>query len=187
VTLDPKAGKVLVVYNRHLQILQLPKGRRHVAEDWLTAALRETEEETGVRASLLPLRIATRATLPAQERCRNHHANTIPKSAGEADQDMEKDEDIVDDRATTEFVGVCRYPDPQSRGGPADKTVYFFAGVADSTLPPGKGAPEAHEKLESRWMGVPEAREMLAFGAERQILEKVLSDARRTGVVVMGA
>ncbi len=39
---DPEAGKVLLILNKKLAIYQLPKGRKHIGEDLLAAALRET-------------------------------------------------------------------------------------------------------------------------------------------------
>ncbi|KJR82655.1 uncharacterized protein SPSK_03539 [Sporothrix schenckii 1099-18] len=62
VCVDPRASKVLIIFNRRLGIWQLPKGRKNIGEDLQSAALRETYEETGVRANLLPLKIRTRST-----------------------------------------------------------------------------------------------------------------------------
>lgn len=64
VCVDPRASKVLIIFNRRLGIWQLPKGRKNIGEDLQSAALRETYEETGVRASLLAMKIHTRATMP---------------------------------------------------------------------------------------------------------------------------
>lgn len=64
VCVDPRTSKVLIIFNRRLGIWQLPKGRKNIGEDLQSAALRETYEETGVRADLLPLKIRTRSTTP---------------------------------------------------------------------------------------------------------------------------
>src|SRR4051794_20852746 len=48
VTIDTAARKVLLIWNRKLAIYQLPKGRKNIGEDMLSAAMRETYEETGV-------------------------------------------------------------------------------------------------------------------------------------------
>jgi hypothetical protein len=64
VCVDPRASKVLIIFNRRLGIWQLPKGRKNIGEDLQSAALRETYEETGVQANLLSLKIRTRSTTP---------------------------------------------------------------------------------------------------------------------------
>lgn len=65
VTLDLHASKVLLIRWRNPSgdcELMLPKGRKNIAETLEQAALRETLEETGYEASLLPLPIQTLAT-----------------------------------------------------------------------------------------------------------------------------
>ncbi|EFX02014.1 nudix hydrolase [Grosmannia clavigera kw1407] len=62
ICVDPSADKVLIIFNRRLGIWQLPKGRKNIGECLQSAALRETYEETGVHASLFPLKIRTRST-----------------------------------------------------------------------------------------------------------------------------
>lgn len=65
VTLDLHSSKVLLIRWRspdgHFELM-LPKGRKNIAETLEQAALRETLEETGYEASLLPLPIQTLAT-----------------------------------------------------------------------------------------------------------------------------
>ncbi|KAH7358350.1 hypothetical protein B0T11DRAFT_102764 [Plectosphaerella cucumerina] len=63
VTLDRKAGKVLLVYNKPNGIYQLPKGRKDIGEDRLPfTAIRETLEETGYDVQPLELEVPTRST-----------------------------------------------------------------------------------------------------------------------------
>lgn len=65
VTLDLRSCKVLLIRWRNPESkfeLMLPKGRKSIAETLEQAALRETLEETGYEASLLPLPIQTLAT-----------------------------------------------------------------------------------------------------------------------------
>lgn len=65
VTVDLHHSKVLLIRyhnpNGDTELL-LPKGRKNIGETLEQAALRETEEETGYQAYLLPLPIPTRAT-----------------------------------------------------------------------------------------------------------------------------
>jgi 8-oxo-dGTP pyrophosphatase MutT (NUDIX family) len=64
VTLDLYHSKALLIRCRTTGEVMLPKGRKDVGETLENAALRETWEETGYRASLLPLPIPTQATSP---------------------------------------------------------------------------------------------------------------------------
>lgn len=85
VCVDPRASKVLIIYNRRLGIWQLPKGRKNIGEDLPSAALRETHEETGIRPSLLPLKIHTRSTAPCVASDCDYNAEaTAPRSVNDA-------------------------------------------------------------------------------------------------------
>ncbi|OAQ99151.1 hypothetical protein LLEC1_02398 [Akanthomyces lecanii] len=64
VTVDLAASKVLLIRSRGTGECYLPKGRKDIGESLQDAALRETWEETGVHAHLLPVPITTRATVP---------------------------------------------------------------------------------------------------------------------------
>jgi 8-oxo-dGTP pyrophosphatase MutT (NUDIX family) len=174
VTMDPLASKVLLIWNRHLEIHQLPKGRKNIGEDMLVAALRETEEETGVKANPLCLKIATRATPPTDE----------PPVKDERGR-YKPTREVTEDQLSSEFIGCCRYPDPQS-STPADKVVFYFAAVADSTLPRGPGTPKDMEKLKEIWAPSCDAPRMLRFRAESEIVRKALEDARRSGYPMRG-
>jgi ADP-ribose pyrophosphatase YjhB (NUDIX family) len=207
VTLDPDKQKVLLIWNKTLKIYQLPKGRKNIGEDMLSAAIRETYEETGVVATPLRLKIATRATPPSDHCPPPTHSMT----AEEDPEDQASDGsgrrassssptttessstppsetcscEITEGRLSTEFLGCCRYPDPQS-STPAMKVVFFFAATADSTVPRGRGAPEDWERLETVWTPASEAAATLRFKAEAEIVRKALEDARRSGYPMAG-
>lgn len=192
VTIDPARQKVLLIWNKTLKIHQLPKGRKNIGEDMLSAALRETYEETGVRATPLRLKIATRATPPSDplpsaestsppaDETTSTRNDRRPSPAADAFSC-----EITEGRLSTEFLGCCRYPDPQS-STPATKYVFFFAATADSSVPAGAGAPEEHEKLDTVWTGTTGAATMLRFKAEAEIVTKALEDARRSGYPMTG-
>ncbi|OIW31333.1 hypothetical protein CONLIGDRAFT_310541 [Coniochaeta ligniaria NRRL 30616] len=194
VTIDPAKQKVLLIWNRNLKIYQLPKGRKNIGEDMLSAAMRETYEETGVTATPLRLKIATRATPPADH---SPPANDATRTdEGRESQPTNGNEcraspgescscEITEGRLSTEFLGCCRYPDPQS-SIPAMKVVFFFAATADSMVPRGPGAPEDWEKLDMVWTSPSEAARMLRFKAETEIVRKALEDARRSGYPMAG-
>lgn len=196
VTVDPAQQKVLLIWNKKLKIYQLPKGRKNIGEDMLSAAMRETYEETGVRAAPLRLKIATRATPPSD---RSPAAADYVTRTGAGLESQQANGsgcgasgpsgacscEITEGRLSTEFLGCCRYPDPQS-SIPAMKVVFFFAATADSTVPAGPGAPEEWEKLVTIWTSTAEAAAMLRFKAEAEIVKKALEDARRSGYPMVG-
>lgn len=176
VTLDLAQSMVLLIWNRQLQIYQLPKGRKNIGEDMLSTALRETSEETGVLATPLRLRIATRATPPSR---------TAPESSPDHEVNAEhpRKDEVTDNRLSTEFLGCCRYPDPQSTV-PSMKVVFFFAATADSAAPRGKRPLEDTEKLVPVWTKASDAACTLRFKAESEIVQKALADARRSGYTI---
>ncbi|KAK3394263.1 NUDIX hydrolase domain-like protein [Podospora didyma] len=170
VTLDLDRGKVLLVWNRKYQIFQLPKGRRNIDESMLSAAVRETYEETGFRVRPLQLDIATRAT---------------PPNAGDGSA-SHQNPNITEGHPSTEFIGACLYPDPDS-DLPALKTVYFFAATADSSATPESGTQEPWENLTPFWIHISEAPMKLRFRGEIAAVRKALGDVQKTGYVISSA
>ena len=128
VTLDLACGKALLIWNKQLKIHQLPKGRRNIDESLPSAALRETYKETRLRVTPLRLDITTRATPPADRKS---------KEGG-----LLKSPQVTEGYPSTEFLGACLYPDPQS-DSEALKTVFYFAAMADSTATPHPGTQES--------------------------------------------
>lgn len=171
VTLDLTRGRVLLVWNRKLHIHQLPKGRRNIDESMLNAAIRETYEETGFRVTPLQLNIATRATPPADEQAKEGRPERNP--------------DITEGLPSTEFIGACLYPDPQSETESL-KTVFYYAATADSTARPDMGTQEAWEKLEPRWVDIHEVSTTLRFEGEIAAVRKAVEDVRKTGYTIGG-
>ncbi|KAK4200313.1 NUDIX hydrolase domain-like protein [Triangularia verruculosa] len=167
VTIDLPRGKVLIVWNNRLQIHQLPKGRRNVEETFIQTALRETHEETGYRAKALPLKVPTRAQKP--KRALSEKGNGYKKP------------EILFDRVSTEFIGTCSYPDPQSKS-PCFKTVFFWAATCDSTSIPDKDTQDEGENLEAKWIELEDAEKFLRFEAEIAMVKKAVEDIKRSGV-----
>jgi len=62
VPLDITHKKVLLVRERKTNEFLLPKGRKDMGEDLQATAVRETTEETGYAATIIPLKTATHAT-----------------------------------------------------------------------------------------------------------------------------
>ncbi|OLN96558.1 hypothetical protein CCHL11_00658 [Colletotrichum chlorophyti] len=157
VTVDTRARRVLLVYNKRHLIYQLPKGRKEVCEDLLATALRETREETGVMARPIALRLRTRAT-----------------AAGGPPDAPEVTELVV----SSEPTAVCHYPDPCSG---AMKMVFYFVAEGYCGLEPEGWTGEDRVKFEVVWVGVSEAAGKLTFKEDGMVVDKALEDFRASG------
>lgn len=151
VTLDTKASKVLVIFLRDKQEFLLPKGRVNIGENWRDAAVRETLEETGVRVQLLPTTLETRATSATQLTMKDVVPHTEP---------FAKTQRLV-------------------KGG-VEKTLYWFAATADSTVPHVKEeAPQPGEEcFETRWLAYDEALTRMTFSKERDMVRALIDCTR---------
>lgn len=167
VTIDAPRGMVLVIWNNRLKLYQLPKGRRNLDESMLSAALRETYEETGVRATPLQLDVATRAT-PAKQ----PGADTSKKPPN-----------ITEGHLSNESIGACLYPDPQSETE-ALKIVYFFAATAECTTARDSGTQEEWEKLDAKWIPLSDVASTLRFEAEVRAVRKTVADMKKSGYTI---
>ncbi|KAK1976791.1 NUDIX domain-containing protein [Colletotrichum cereale] len=157
VTVNTRARRVLLVYNKRHGIYQLPKGRKNIGEDLLAAALRETLEETGIAARPVTLRLQTRAT-----------------PVGGPPGAPEVSEEVVD----TEPVAVCHYPDPASG---AMKMVFYFVAEGSCDVAPEGWTEEDRVKFDVVWADVAEAADKLAFKEDGMVVEKALEDLRTSG------
>lgn len=177
VTMDLETLRVLLIFNRKLQIYQLPKGRKHIGEGFLEAALRETYEETGYRAKPLPLKIATRATQP-----KGPITSKPPVATSDYGNDVAvvpKKMELTTDKANTEPLAMATYPDPQTTSPtPVAKMVFFYAAtLEDSEKQRDMGTQDSHEDMDVAWVSVPKAVEMLRFKAEKDVVIKAAQDA----------
>ena len=168
VTLDFKASNVLLIFNQKLQIYQLPKGRKDIGEDFVSAAIRETYEETGYRVELLPLLVGTRATIPP------HHMKG-PAPA--------KKVEVATNVLNTEPLAMCTYPDPQTESStPVHKMVFYYAARLEaSEMSPESGTQKSHERMINAWVSPSKAVDLLRFKAERDVVKKAVADARNSG------
>ena len=160
VPVDPLARKIATLRDTKHGIIQLPKGRKNVDEDLLTAALRETYEETGLRFEPLPLKMATRAT------------PVVALADGE-------DPGLTEGIECCEVSSVCVYP---CKWTGAFKMVFWFAAkgrVGDEQV---KGTMEPWEEdCEVEWVDAQEAAGRMSTDGDAKAVEKVLEDMRRTG------
>lgn len=147
VTVDLARSKALLIRSRGTGECYLPKGRKDVSESLPDAALRETFEETGVRARLLPVPIATHATTSQWAE--------VP-AAGEEDP-----------RAVTEPIAVAQ----RVVTGGVLKIIFWFVAAADSTAVPEEGTQQEGEDFETVWADFGAVGEALTFEDDRRIAQ----------------
>lgn len=150
VTLDLNKSKALLIRWHQTGEVMLPKGRKDIGETLENAALRETWEETGYRASLLPLPFLTQATSPPGSQ--TSEAST---------------------RLVTEPICVTQ----RDRGG-VRKIIFWFAAQADSTAPEGKREQQEGEDFETVWTDLDMVGQVLSHDDDREVARLVI-DAMR--------
>ncbi|OAA49133.1 AvaB protein [Beauveria brongniartii RCEF 3172] len=153
VTVDIAESRVLLIRSRGTGEYYLPKGRKDVHESLEDAALRETWEETGVRAQLLPVCITTRATPSA--------------AAGAAGADPAS--------CVTEPMAVA-----QRVTDGVLKIIFWFVAAADSAAAPEEGMQQEGEDFEALWVGWDKVRSTLTFEDDWRIAEAGITAATAT-------
>jgi 8-oxo-dGTP pyrophosphatase MutT (NUDIX family) len=155
VTVDLVRRKVLIIHDRDDGVYKLPRGHKDWGEPLETAAERETFEETGFRATLLPVPLSTRATLPSQALSDPTHP--LHEAAKRAR--VEKGGDLL-------FAGSAWLTEPfalmqhyQPIGSLA--VVLWYVGVADSTAAPVARTQMPDENYEPLWVAYDEAAGMM--------------------------
>lgn len=151
VTVDIAESRVLLIRSRGTGEYYLPKGRKDIQESLEDAALRETWEETGVRAQLLPVRITTRATTSAAA------AGADPASC------------VTEPLAVAQRVtdGVL-------------KIIFWFVAAADSAVAREEGMQQEGEDFEALWVGWDKVRSTLTFEDDWRIAEAGITAATAT-------
>lgn len=142
VTIDLKKAKVLLIRMRKNGEYMLPKGRKDFGESLEATALRETYEETGVKAQLFPVTIDSQATSPQG-------------------QDRPK--------AITEPIAVSQR---MTKGGL--KIIFWYVGMADSTIPPVEGMQKEDEDFEAVWKRFDEVEAVVSWEDDRRIAMKAI-------------
>ncbi|KAM3549269.1 hypothetical protein MY1884_008814 [Beauveria asiatica] len=145
VTVDIAESRVLLIRSRGAGEYYLPKGRKDIDEFLEDAALRETWEETGVRAQLLPVRISTRAT-------------TSAAGGGGGGADLAS--------CVTEPLAVA-----QRVSDGVLKIIFWFVAAADSAAAPEEGMQQEGEDFEALWVGWDKVRSTLTFEDDWRIAE----------------
>ena len=166
--MDPHARKIAILRDpANNNVTFLPKGRKNIGEDLLSAALRETLEETGVAVKPLPLLIPTRATPPAQD------------ESGGGQQEKTENPGLIKGVENCEPSSVTVRPRDSS--GIA-RLIFWFAAAGDSTAALVEGTKESWEEgWVTEWVNANDAASLMTFDDHREVIEKILKDMRSSG------
>ncbi|SPN97579.1 uncharacterized protein DNG_01091 [Cephalotrichum gorgonifer] len=150
VSLDVERSKVLLVRSRKTGEYLLPKGRKDVGEPLDQAARRETFEETGIRAQLLPVAIDTLATFPS--------------SLAQIDRP----------RLVTEPIAVS-----QRVANGILKIIFWYVAAADSATVPEEGTQQEGEDFDTFWAEFDDVLSTLSFDDDQRIAQAAIAAVRR--------
>lgn len=172
VTIDKahtKDRQVLLIWNKNIGVWQLPKGRKHIHEDFSVAALRETREETGVTVRPLYLRFGTRLTVPTNSKGLedDDFNETFRKRPNRTKDDCDRQDSGIVNVLNKDILYACEYPDP---GTGAMRHIYWYAakpehGTGANGMLMGK---EDAEKMKMRWFPAAEAVNNLKMSVEKE-------------------
>lgn len=149
VTVDVERSKVLLVRWQQTGEYFLPKGRKDVGEQLEQTALRETLEETGVRAQLKPVEIKTLAPSPNSIKAENcPTAVTEPIAASQ--------------RITKGIL----------------KIIFWHVASGDSTAAREEGTQQENEEFDTVWANFDHVGALLSFEDDRSITTAALNAVR---------
>ncbi|KLU83075.1 hypothetical protein MAPG_02142 [Magnaporthiopsis poae ATCC 64411] len=120
---------------------------------------------------------------------------SIPASASRRHRHMQcccssRDKDVTSDVFNNEFIGVVRYPDPQSQTPGTRKSIYWFAATFDLAELDRAGGVDAdlqeHEKFVVCAYNLRDTMESLRFQAEKEVVRKLVADLAASGIRLGG-
>jgi 8-oxo-dGTP pyrophosphatase MutT (NUDIX family) len=164
ITLDIEERKILLIRWLTTNEILFAKGRKDIGATLEATAVRETYEETGLRATLLPTSAPTRQTWSREHRARIEKAEnaSLPTTtpAGDVDPAQLHTEAIaVHQRITSE--GVL-------------KIIFWYIAEGDSTAVPDEDTKEADEDFENIWADWDAIDSTLTFEDDRVLAKYVL-------------
>jgi len=160
VSVDPARRKVLIIHDRDDGVHKLPRGHKDWGEPLETAAERETFEETGFRATLLPVPLSTRATLPT--RALSDPTHPLHEAATRATVERGGDLLLAGSARLTEPFALMQHYQPDG----SLAVVLWYVAVADSTAAPAAGRTQMpDENYEPLWVAYDEAAGMMVNSA----------------------
>jgi len=149
VTVDQTTRQILIIRNRATGTYQLPRGHKDWGEPLQTTAIRETFEETGARATLLPVPLSTRCTAPST--AADDPSHPYHGTAKAARFDPSGDVLLGGNMETrlTEPFALMQHRQPNG----AWAVVLWYVAVADSRQPLACGTQMADElDYEAEWV-----------------------------------
>ncbi|EJT70751.1 hypothetical protein GGTG_11774 [Gaeumannomyces tritici R3-111a-1] len=145
----------------------------------------------GDRSSMYAESVVTEcAAAPRTEQATPANGKASPESRRRHTQCCSPDTDVTSDVFNNEFIGVVRYPDPQSQTPGTLKSIYWFAATFDlEELDRGGGIDanvQEHEKFVVCAYGVRATIDSLRFQAEKDAVRKLVADLSASGIRIGG-
>lgn len=151
ITVDLPARKVLIIHDLTSKTYYLPRGRKDWSEPLEATAIRETYEEAGCTATLLPVPLSTRCTPPFST---STHNPQLQKARFDPSGDVL----LPNTARLTEPIALMQHP--QKKNG-ALAIVLWYVAIGDSTLPLAKETQMSDEQFEALWVGFEEGPGMM--------------------------
>lgn len=164
----PRHPQVLVIFNRELDIFQLPKGKKDINEALPTTAVRETVEETGVLVDPLYLKFGTRFTCPEGWRIRRS-GELVPDTAQAEENEPEASVPRV---MTKDIIYSSAYVDPATQ---SFRYLFWYAATPTGDSVPDNALRKAEDigRLQPLWFPVEKAICLLKMTVEKQAVATV--------------
>ncbi|KAK4653056.1 hypothetical protein QC762_504645 [Podospora pseudocomata] len=162
ITVDLPARKVLIIYDLTSKTYYLPRGRKDWSEPLEATAIRETYEEAGCTATLLPVPLSTRCTPPSST---STHNPQLQKARFDPSGDVL----LPNTARLTEPIALMQHP--QKKNG-ALAIVLWYVAIGDSTLPLAKETQMSDEQFEALWVGFEDGPGMMVNHAYGQVLQR---------------
>ncbi|KAK1753356.1 hypothetical protein QBC47DRAFT_386198 [Echria macrotheca] len=177
VTLDRLHRKVLIIYDRRDQSHKLPRGHKDWGESLEAAALRETFEETGYHAALLPIPLPTRATAPRGAAKDPFHP--LHPAASAARYHCSGDLMLGGSARLAEPFALMQHYQPDG----SLAVVLWFVAEADSLAKPAEGTQGLDEDYEALWVDYAVAPGLMVNDPNVQLVRQALDLAEQLEVV----
>ncbi|KAK0669197.1 hypothetical protein QBC41DRAFT_111977 [Cercophora samala] len=161
VTVDLPRRKVLIIHDLTSKTYYLPRGRKDWSEPLEATAIRETYEEAGCSASLLPVPLSTRCTPPSH----NHNSQLLKQARFDPSGDVL----LPNTARLTEPIALMQHS--QKKNG-ALAIVLWYVAIGDSRLPLAKETQMSDEEFEALWVDFEKGPGMMVNNAYAQVLQR---------------
>lgn len=150
IAVDLSRSKVLLIRRIKTGEHFLPKGRKNLYESLEQAALRETQEETGIKVELLPVDISTRATTLPSWGCKGRPRTVVEPIA-------------VSQRATNSILQI----------------IFWFVAKGDSTTLKEDCKLQDNEDYDSVWADWEDVASLTCFEDDLRIAQAAIEAAKK--------